>query len=100
MRRELGLLLRMFGPFIEILAVLAYIQYGGRTIPGLGVPVRIVCFAAMGLGLVMVLLGLALSFLGTRRGRRESAHRGFDLNLGADPPPESETFPEPSNIQD
>lgn len=97
MRRELGLLLRMLGPFIEILAVLAYIQYGGRTIPGLGVPVRLACFAAMGLGLALVVLGLALSFGGMRRGhRRESTRRGFDLNLGADPPPE----PEPPNAQD
>ena len=92
MRREIGLILRMTGPFIEILAVLTYIQYGSRTVPGLGLPVRLVCFGAMGLGLALVVIGLALSFGGrSRRERRDPERRRFDLDLGVGPEVESES---------
>lgn len=99
---QAGILLRLLGPLIEIVAVLGFVQYRGRGVRVGGIPLETLCWAGFGLGLVCVASGLYLTALRPRRPRRSSGR--FDLDLGPDdptmPPPRSphddpETEPEP-----
>ncbi len=78
MSRNLGLLLRLVGPLIEIVALMAYLQNRGRDVRILGVPVETLCFVGIGLGLCLVIAGLGLSYRRPRPRKRPS----FDLDLG------------------
>lgn len=79
MSRNLGLLLRLIGPLIEILALMTYLEYRGRGVRFLGASVEMLCFIAIGLGLCFVLVGLALS---NRRPRKRPP--SFRLDLGSE----------------
>lgn len=78
-RRLLGVVLRMLGPAIEILCVVALLRYRGQGRLVLGVRLESLLMAGFVLGLVCVFLGLWLSFAATR-----SRPDRFDLDLGSE----------------
>jgi hypothetical protein len=80
---QAGILLRLLGPLIEIVSVLAFVQYRGRGVRLLGFPIETLCWTGFGLGLVLVVTGLGLTSF---RPRRRKPSRRFDLDLGPDEP--------------
>lgn len=81
MSRNLGLLLRLVGPLIQLLALMVYLEYRGRGARFLGAPVETLCLIGIGLGLILVVLGLILSM---RRGQRRRRPPSLELRLGSD----------------
>jgi hypothetical protein len=56
-----GTTLRLLGPFIQALCVIGVLQVRGRGYRVLGQPLEYLFYAVFGLGLVLVLVGIALS---------------------------------------
>jgi hypothetical protein len=92
---QVGIILRLLGPLIEIVSVIGFVQFRGRDARVGGVPVESLCFAGFGLGLVLVVAGLSLTAF---RPRRRKTRPRFTLDLGPDepnpPPPTFDDQPE------
>ena len=67
MIRTYGAVLRLVGPLIEIVCLMALMRMGGENPTYLGVPLRSILLSGIGIGLVCVIAGLVMSQQRPRR---------------------------------
>ena len=71
-RRRVGLVLRLLGPLVECLCLIALMRYGNRGRIFLGLPIEPFLYAGLACGLALVIVGLLASRSAARRPREEA----------------------------
>ena len=69
---RVGVALRLLGPLVECLCLIALFRYGNRGRTLLGLPIEPFLYAGLACGLAMVIVGLLASRSATRRAREEA----------------------------
>ncbi len=70
MNLQPGLTLRLLGPLVEVVCMVALLRFRGRSVIILGVSVEQICYLGLIVGFTMVIVGIFLSQSQRERNRR------------------------------
>lgn len=69
MKLDKGSILRLLGPLVEIVSIMAMLRFRGQDVTILGVPVEQLCYLGVMSGFAMVVTGLVISQYNRERKR-------------------------------